>query len=146
MRSSTVSTWQRQHACLTHFPSWRAEHCGFLQPHYPALVCRSVSCVDGSYSLLTGSNSHWHALISEVLFSRLDEIKERKQHRRVNPSISPLYLLSWGSGEDKGGKNREGVFGVRRPALDCCPHREAEERDRLWQREWLIVLLRISAE
>lgn len=53
----------------------------------------------------------------------------------MNLSIHPFYLLSGGSGEDKGGKHREGVFGVSWPALDCGPHGKAEERDRLWKRE-----------
>lgn len=64
----------------------------------------------------------------------------------MNLSVHPSYLLSRGSGEDKGGKNREGVFGVSWPALDCGPHGKAEERDRLWQREGLIILLWVSAE
>lgn len=61
-------------------------------------------------------------------------------------SIHPSYLLSRGSGEDKGRKNREGVFGVSWPALDCGPHGKAEEGDRLWQRKGLIILLWVSAE
>lgn len=115
-------------ARLTHFPFWHADHCGFLMARYSVAVCGHVSCAGGSYSLLMRSNSHWHSVISEaaaeMFVSRLDE-----------RGRNPFYLLSRGSGEDKGGKNREGVFGVSWPALDCGPHGKAEERDRLWQRE-----------
>lgn len=45
-------------------------------PHYSALVCGYVSCIDGSYSL---SRSNSHSLISdaatEACVSHLDEIK-----------------------------------------------------------------------
>lgn len=65
----------------------------------------------------------------------------RQYHTRAT-----CYLLSRGSCQDKGGKDREGVLGVGWPALDCGPHGKAEERDRLWKREGLIILLWVSAE
>lgn len=58
----------------------------------------------------------------------------------------PSHLLSRGSGEDEGGEDRQRVLGVGWPALDGGAHGEAEERDRLRQRERLVVLLWVPAE
>lgn len=57
-----------------------------------------------------------------------------------------FYLFSRGTRQYKCGKNRQGVFGVCWPALDCCPHRQAEHRHRLRQWEGLVVLFRIPTQ
>lgn len=51
-----------------------------------------------------------------------------------------FHLFSRGPRQYKCGKNRQGLFGVRWPALDRSPHGQAEHRHWLRQWEGLVVL------
>lgn len=56
------------------------------------------------------------------------------------------YLVSGGRREDEGGKDRQLVLGVQRPALHSDAHRQTEDRHRLRKRERLQVLLWVPAD